>query len=190
MNTLPPPLRIANAAAVLDGPYGASHDKPLSRQLRVSRFTATPPVSCRPWTYPTPPTTSALVPGQRASPRRQGPTPQTTPARHRPRRRPTSLLRRHGAGRRRQLARGSTVVVALPQATHAQRGDVGTLEPSRVALYHRGNDKAYSPYAITPNVPLQNTMLPISVPGLDRSRLPTFLYMWQPDPTLEKLSGR
>jgi len=61
---------------------------------------------------------------------------------------------------------------------------------SRVVLYHRGNDKAHSPYAITPNVPLQNTMLPISVPGLDRSRLPTFLYMWQADPTMEKLAGR
>ncbi len=64
------------------------------------------------------------------------------------------------------------------------------LEGGRVVLYHRKNDKAHSPYAITPNVPLQNTMLPISVPGLDRSRLPTYLYLWQADPTLEKLSGR
>jgi protease-4 len=63
-------------------------------------------------------------------------------------------------------------------------------EQARVVLYHRGNDPAHSPYAITPNVPLQNTVLPISVPGLDRSRLPTFLYLWQPDPTLEKLGGR
>jgi protease-4 len=60
----------------------------------------------------------------------------------------------------------------------------------RVVLYHRCNDRVHSPYAITPNVPLQNTVLPISVPGLDRSRLPTFLYMWQPDPGLEKLGGR
>lgn len=62
--------------------------------------------------------------------------------------------------------------------------------PARVVLYHRCNDPAHTPYAITPNVPLQNTVLPISVPGLDRSRLPTFLYMWQPDPALEKLGGR
>jgi hypothetical protein len=47
-----------------------------------------------------------------------------------------------------------------------------------------------SAYAITPNVPLQNSMLPINVPGLDRSRLPTFLYLWQSDPTLERLGGR
>lgn len=73
-------------------------------------------------------------------------------------------------------------VAAARELAHIERG--------RVVLYHRGNDKAHSPYAITPNVPLQNTMLPISVPGLDRSRLPTFLYMWQPDPTLEKLGGR
>jgi protease-4 len=63
-------------------------------------------------------------------------------------------------------------------------------EPGRVVLYHRCNDRPHSAYAITPNVPLQNTVLPISVPGLDRSRLPTFLYLWQPEPTLEKLGGR
>jgi len=68
--------------------------------------------------------------------------------------------------------------------------DLAHIEAGRVVLYHRGNDRAYSVHAVTPNVPLQNTMLPISVPGLDRSRLPTFLYMWQPDPTMEKLSGR
>lgn len=59
-----------------------------------------------------------------------------------------------------------------------------------VVLYRRPNDPAHSAYAVTPNVPLQGTFLPVSVPGLDRSRLPTFLYLWQPDPTLEKLSGK
>jgi protease-4 len=39
-------------------------------------------------------------------------------------------------------------------------------------------------------VPLQQTMIPLSMPGLDRSRLPTVLYIWQPDPTLEKQGGR
>jgi protease IV len=68
--------------------------------------------------------------------------------------------------------------------------ELAHVEQGRVVLYHRGNDRAHSAYAITPNVPLQNTMLPMSVPGLDRSRLPTFLYLWQPDPTLEKLGGR
>lgn len=61
---------------------------------------------------------------------------------------------------------------------------------TQVVLYHRPNDPARTPYAVTPNVPLQQTMIPLSIPGLDRSRLPTFLYLWQPDPTLEKQGGR
>jgi protease-4 len=73
-------------------------------------------------------------------------------------------------------------IAAARELAHAEHG--------RVVLYHRSNDRAYSAYSITPNVPLQNSMLPISVPGLDRSRLPTFLYLWQPDPALEKLGGR
>jgi protease-4 len=57
-------------------------------------------------------------------------------------------------------------------------------------LYRRPNDPAYSLYATTPNVPLQSTFLPVSVPGLDRARLPTFLYLWQPEPTMERLGGK
>jgi protease-4 len=33
-------------------------------------------------------------------------------------------------------------------------------------------------------------MMPLSLPGLDRSRLPSFLYLWQPEPTMEKLGGK
>lgn len=77
----------------------------------------------------------------------------------------------------------------LDDAIAAAR-ELAHVEQGRVVLYHRCNDRAHSAYAITPNVPLQNSVLPISVPGLDRSRLPTFLYLWQPDPTLEKLAGR
>jgi protease-4 len=39
-------------------------------------------------------------------------------------------------------------------------------------------------------VPIHGNLFPISLPGVDRSKLPTFLYMWQPDPTLERLSGK
>lgn len=77
----------------------------------------------------------------------------------------------------------------LDDAIAAAR-ELAHIEQGRVVLYHRCNDRAHSAYAITPNVPLQNSVLPISVPGLDRSRLPTFLYLWQPEPTLEKLGGR
>ena len=61
---------------------------------------------------------------------------------------------------------------------------------ARVVVYHRPNDPAHSAYGVTPNVPLQATAIPLSLPGLDRSRLPTFLYLWQPEATLERLSGK
>ena len=59
-----------------------------------------------------------------------------------------------------------------------------------VAFYHRPSDRAQSLYASTPNVPLQGGLLPLSLPGLDRSRMPTFLYLWQLEPTMEKLGGK
>jgi protease-4 len=59
-----------------------------------------------------------------------------------------------------------------------------------VVLLHRCRDRARSPYAVTPNVPLQGAALPLSMPGFERSRLPTFLYLWEPDPGLERWAGR
>lgn len=59
-----------------------------------------------------------------------------------------------------------------------------------LVILHRSHDRARTPYDTTPNVPLQTSLIPLSLPGLERSRLPTFLYLWQPDPTLERLSGR
>ena len=56
-------------------------------------------------------------------------------------------------------------------------------------ILHRWRDPARTPYSITPNVP-RTDLLPVSIPGLERSRLPTFLYMWQPDPTLERWGGK
>ena len=64
------------------------------------------------------------------------------------------------------------------------------LDNARLVLFHRCNDPVRSPYGITPNVPLQATAIPFSLPGLDRSRLPTFLYVWEPEVTLERLSGK
>ena len=51
-----------------------------------------------------------------------------------------------------------------------------------VVLLHQPSDKANSVYDMTPT-PSSLSMLP-SIPGVDRSRLPTFLYMWQPEPDL------
>jgi protease-4 len=60
----------------------------------------------------------------------------------------------------------------------------------QVVLYRRANDPARSVYAVTANIPLQGSGLLPSLPGLDRSKLPTFLSMWQPDLTMEKLGGK
>ena len=49
---------------------------------------------------------------------------------------------------------------------------------------------AHFGFAQTPNVPLQGAGILPSVPGLERSRLPTFLSLWQTELTMERLSGR
>jgi protease-4 len=68
--------------------------------------------------------------------------------------------------------------------------EMGQIQGARVVVYHRPNDPARSAYGVTPNIPLQATAIPLSMPGLDRSRLPAFLYMWQPEATLERLGGK
>jgi protease-4 len=65
-----------------------------------------------------------------------------------------------------------------------------TTERPRVVLYRRTNDPANSVYAVTANVPLQGAGLLPNLPGLDRSKLPTFLSVWQPELTIEKLGGK
>ncbi len=67
---------------------------------------------------------------------------------------------------------------------------LGQCPDAGVALYRRANDPARSPYAMTPNTPLQATLLPLSIPGMDRTKLPTFLYLWQPEATMPRLGGR
>jgi protease-4 len=77
----------------------------------------------------------------------------------------------------------------LEDALAAARAMAGQPQAGAVIL-HRQGDTARTPFATTPNVPLQATLFPLSLPGLERSKLPTFLYLWQPDPTLERLSGK
>jgi protease-4 len=60
----------------------------------------------------------------------------------------------------------------------------------QVILYRRANDPAHSIYAVTANTPLQAAGLLLNIPGLERSRLPTFLSLWQPEMTMEKLGGK
>jgi protease-4 len=72
----------------------------------------------------------------------------------------------------------------------AEAERVAGMPNAEVVLFQRSGYPARSIYAITPNVPLQGELVPFSYPGLDRSKLPTFLYLWQPDPTVTKLGGR
>src|SRR5262249_39400400 len=55
---------------------------------------------------------------------------------------------------------------------------------SEVVLFQRRGYPTRSIYATAPNVPLQSDLIPFSYPGLERNKLPTFLYLWQPDPTI------
>jgi len=64
------------------------------------------------------------------------------------------------------------------------------LNYSEVVFYHRKGDPAYSPYSATPNVPLQDKVLPVNIPGIERTRLPTFLYLWQIEPSMERINGK
>jgi len=72
-------------------------------------------------------------------------------------------------------------------ATARQLGDCPA---ARVVLLRRANEPARSPYATTPNSPVQGGLFPMSIPGLDRSQLPTFLYLWQPEPTFERRAAK
>jgi protease-4 len=77
----------------------------------------------------------------------------------------------------------------LDDALDMARARAGRPQAGAVLLHRRG-DVARTAYATTANYPLHVSLFPASLPGLDRSKLPTFLYMWQPDPTLERFSGK
>ena len=58
----------------------------------------------------------------------------------------------------------------LDNAVAAARKMAG-VDYANVVFYHRKDDPALSPYSITPNTPLQKGLIPVNVPGLDRSKL-------------------
>jgi protease-4 len=57
---------------------------------------------------------------------------------------------------------------------------------ARVVMYGRAASPAFSTYADRSNAIPTQSPLSIRMPGLERSRLPTFLYLWQPEPTLDR----
>lgn len=66
---------------------------------------------------------------------------------------------------------------------------LGGAPGAEVVLFQRRGYPAHSIYSITPT-PVDAQLVPFSLPGLDRAKLPTFLYLWQPDPTVLRLGGR
>ncbi|MEM6776259.1 MAG: S49 family peptidase [Planctomycetota bacterium] len=64
----------------------------------------------------------------------------------------------------------------------------GLPDNAAVVLLRRDNDRALSEFDVTPNAPMQS-LVPISFPGIDRASMPTFLYLWQPDPKLASQAG-
>ena len=77
----------------------------------------------------------------------------------------------------------------LDNAVAAARAEAG-IECANIVFFHRRDDPALSQYSITPNTPLQKSIIPVNVPGLDRSKLPCFLYLWQMEPSAEVVSGK
>lgn len=59
-----------------------------------------------------------------------------------------------------------------------------------LVFFRRHEDRPVSQYSITPNIPLQDKLLPLNVPGLQRADLPCFLYIWDIEPTAETQQGR
>ncbi len=65
---------------------------------------------------------------------------------------------------------------------HRLAGGTGGID---LFMLRRDHDRAYTALDISPGPGLNLGLLPFKIPGLQRSSLPTFLYMWQPEPTLE-----
>jgi protease-4 len=79
--------------------------------------------------------------------------------------------------------------MGYPDDAVAEAERLAGLAGSEVVLFQRAGYPVRSIYATVPNVPLQSELIPLSYPGLERTKLPTFLYLWQPDPTLTRLGG-
>ncbi|MCR9293690.1 MAG: S49 family peptidase [bacterium] len=56
-----------------------------------------------------------------------------------------------------------------------------------LVMLRRDNDRAYTLLDVTPNTPTMSSLISLKIPGLDRSQMPTFMYLWQPEPSM--LSG-
>ena len=77
-----------------------------------------------------------------------------------------------------------------PEDAVAEAEKLAKSPGSEVVIFQRAEYPTRSIYATVPNIPLQIAAFPFSVPALERSKLPTFLYLWQPDPSITRVSGQ
>lgn len=75
----------------------------------------------------------------------------------------------------------------LPDAIERARQLAGG-GPEQVVMYSRCVSPARTVYDVAPNRPVEGLNMPFSIPGLDRSRLPLFLYLWEVEPTLMRIT--
>jgi protease IV len=75
----------------------------------------------------------------------------------------------------------------LPDAIERAR-QLGGGGPAQVVMYSRCVSPARTVYDVAPNKPVQGLNMPFSIPGLDRSRLPLFLYLWEVEPTMMRIA--
>ena len=72
----------------------------------------------------------------------------------------------------------------------AEAEQIGRASRAEVVLLHRSGYPAIRSMPSRPSPAPLNEAIPFSYPGLDRTKLPSFLYLWQPDPTLPRLGSR
>ena len=60
----------------------------------------------------------------------------------------------------------------------------GAGSDASIVMFRRDNDRAYTVLDVTPNDAIGTSLIPIKIPGLDRSAMPTFMYLWQSDSSL------
>ncbi len=77
----------------------------------------------------------------------------------------------------------------LDDAVVAARELAGLPAHAPLIMLRRDNDRAHTLLDVTPNTPTMSSLLPVSVPGLERSKLPTFMYLWQPEPSFVTTAG-
>lgn len=66
----------------------------------------------------------------------------------------------------------------------AKAGELSGQKEARVVVYRRRHETSRSVMGVGATASSGLDLLHMSGPGLDRSKLPSFLYLWQPEPTL------